>query len=569
MAGTTRTVTGGELVVAALRAMGIRQVFGVPGGQTLAITDAMVGLDDIRFIATRHENAAACAADAVGRLTGRPGVCLATTGPGATNLLTGVGGAFRDSSPLLVLTCNNNLRDVGRDDAQAADHVDIFRTLTKRATFVGDPRSIPQALEEAYIVATTGNPGPVLVDFARSAVEGRVDAAEAGDPGLDPSLLTPPRSLAEARRVDEAARVLTASKAPVFWIGNGVARSGARRAVLELAERLDAPVITTFNSIGAIPSSHPLAFGPKSRMGTALSAAVLMGSDLVVAIGNSLNAVSTGRWSVALPNRIIQIDIDPAQIGRYYGSRTLGLLGDAAAVTEQLTAAVDGGADRAASTARKRRLADLRAEREAWRARRANEPVNSAAIHPSRFVEALRSAAPDDTVLVVDAGNPGVWTHTWEVREAGEYLKPVGFGNMGFALPAAIGAKVVRPAAPVIAVIGDGSMAMTVGDLETLVREALPVCVVVMNDSGYGNIRQEQLMKYGDRTIGVDFADVDFATVARGFGVAGRRVSTDTDLVAAVREVLGSGRPGLVDAVIDPAISVWTYPPFVEHEPEA
>jgi thiamine pyrophosphate-dependent acetolactate synthase large subunit-like protein len=564
-----QTLTGGEIVVEALRAMGIRQVFGVPGGQTLAITDAMIGLDDIRFIATRHENAAACAADAVGRLTGRPGVCLATTGPGATNLLTGVGGAFRDSSPVLVLTCNNNLRDVSRDDAQAADHVDIFRSLTKRATFIADPTSIPQAMEEAYIVATTGNPGPVLVDFARSAVEARVSSSAVRKSGLDESLLGPFRSLAEPTRVESAARALASSLSPVIWVGNGVTRSGARRAALGLADRLGAPVITTFNAIGAVPSSHPLAFGPKSRMGTSLSSAVLRGADLLLAVGNSLNAISTSRWSLTLPDRIVQIDIEPTQVGRYYGAKTLGLVGDATAVLEQLLDALNDLAVDDAATARRSRLVELQAERDAWRSRLASDPSPSGSIAPSHFVDALRVAAPDDTTLVVDAGNPGVWTHAWEVREQGEYLKPVGFGNMGFALGAAIGAKVVRPAAPVIAVIGDGSMAMTVGDLETLVREQLPVCVVVMNDSGYGNIRQEQLMKFGDRTIGVDFGDVNFATVASGFGVDGRRVTSAAELTEAVRDVLASGRPGLVDAVIDPKVSVWTYPPFLEHEPEA
>src|SRR5579864_7337161 len=168
------TVTGGELVVDTLRALGVRRVFGVPGGQTLAITDAMFDRPDIDFVQTRHENAAACMADAVGRLTQQLGVCLATTGPGATNLLTGVGGAFRDSSPVLVLTCNNRVGELGRDDSQAADHVAIFRPLTKWATYVADPLTIPRVLQEAAIRATSGCPGPVLVDFARNAVEAAV-----------------------------------------------------------------------------------------------------------------------------------------------------------------------------------------------------------------------------------------------------------------------------------------------------------------------------------------------------------------------------------------------------------
>jgi acetolactate synthase-1/2/3 large subunit len=566
----TRAPTGGQLVVDALVALGIRHVFGVPGGQTLAITDALIGRDGIRFISTRHENAAACAADAIGRLTDRPGVCLATTGPGATNLLTGVGGAFRDSSPLIVITCNNNLRDLGRDDAQAADHVDIFRSLTKRSMFVGDPTVIPQALEEAYVVATTACPGPVLVDFARNALESTVDPGLVRPAGLDDSLLAPSRSPADPALASRAALELLESHRPVLWVGNGVSRSGATTAVLEIAEHLDAPVITTFNAIGAIPSRHRLAFGPKSRMGTALSAAVLQDADLVVAVGNSLNAVSTSRWSLRLPERIIQIDSDPTKLGRYYAPRTLGLLGDARTVLKQLLTAIGNGSHVAADAAahRRDRLAKLTLERQAWRERLSAIRTTPGTIAPSRFVDVLRDAAPDNTVLVVDAGNPGVWTHAWEVRESGEYLKPVGFGNMGFALGAAIGARLVRPSAPVIAVLGDGSMAMTIGDLETLVREDLPVCVVVMNDSSYGNIRQEQLMKY-DRTIGVDFRDVDFAAAARGFGVDGVRVSSEAELLDAVRSALAGNAPFVVDASIDRDMSVWTYPPFLEHEPEA
>ncbi len=567
---TSAPVTGGRLVVDSLRALGVNFMFGVPGGQTLAITDALVDVDDLRFVTVRHENAAACMADAVGRLTGRPGVCIATTGPGATNLLTGIGGAFRDSSPVLAITCNNNLRDVGRDDAQAADHVEIFRSLTKRAIFVGDPLAIPQAIEEAYLIATSGCPGPVLLDFTRNAIEASLDASLVPARGPHLGFLERQRPPADPDRVAAAAELLAGSRSPVIWLGNGAVRSGAAQAALVLAKRLEAPVITTFNAIGAVPSRHPLAFGPKSRMGTGLSAAVLDGADVVLAVGNSLNAISTNRWSLRLPDTIIQVDSDPEKIGRYYASRTVGVLGDARAVVEQLIGAVASTSSPAPiAEARLARLGELAAERSRWRERLAGSISRPGSIAPDRLVHILREVAPDDTVLVVDAGNPGVWTHLWEVREPGEYLKPVGFGNMGFALPAAIAAKLVRPSAPVLALLGDGSMAMTMGDLETVARESLALCVVVMNDSSYGNIRQEQLMKYGDRTIGVDFGDVDFAAIARACGVDGVRVDNEADLETAVRVALASGRPHVVDAKIDREPSVWTYPPFLDHEPEA
>jgi acetolactate synthase I/II/III large subunit len=559
------SATGGQLVVDALRSFGVHLVFGVPGGQTLAIMDALLEPGDIRFVTMRHEGAAACAADAVGRVTRRPGTCLATTGPGATNLLTGVGGAFRDSSPMIVMTCNNNVLDLGRDDAQAADHVDIFRPLVKRTIYVGDTAAIPQAMEEAYVVATAGSPGPVLVDLARNALESSVDPSQLPRRGLHKGYLASNRPAADETRVAEAATLLAAAKAPVVWLGNGALCSDATDAALILATRLDAPVITTFNGMGGIQSEHRLAFGPKSRMGTSLSAEVLDGADVLLAVGNSLNAVSTNRWRIQLPDTIIQVDIVPEQLGRYYASRTLGLLGDAQTVMTQLAVALSSADDGdEASAVRRARLARLGARRDEWRHQVAQTPSRPGSIAPDRLVRIVREVSPDDTVLVVDAGNPGVWTHLWEVRQAGTYLKPVGFGNMGFALPAAIGVGLAQPASPVLALVGDGSMAMTMAELETVAREGVAPCVVVMNDSSYGNIRQEQSLKYRDRTIGVDFGDVDFAAIARACGVDGVRVDNEASLRRAVASVLASRRPAVIDARIDRERNAWTYGPFVQ-----
>ncbi|HZO97289.1 MAG TPA: thiamine pyrophosphate-binding protein [Gaiellaceae bacterium] len=563
--------TGGELVVDTLRALGVRHVFGIPGGQTLAITDAILDHDDIRFVTTRHEGAAACMADAIGRLTGRVGVCLATTGPGATNLVTGVGGAFRDSSPVLVITCNNRMPDISRDDAQAADHVSIFRPLTKWATLVSDPLTIPRVIHEAAIRATSGCPGPVLVDFARSALEAivPVEAAVAvgypAEAGAHVREVPGQRTLAEPALVERAAEVLAAACRPVIWIGNGVQISGASDAVLELAEALQAPVLTTFNALGAVPTSHPNVFGPLSRMGTNLSRRVMDGCDLVLAVGNSLNAVSTSRWQLDLPDTIVQVDADAATIGVNYPTRTFGLTGDARAVTEQLTQAIaatrtNGGA----AAARARRLAALAVVKEDWWAEADAVDMSESPMLPAALVKVLRQQTPEDAVLVVDAGNPGVWSHLWHVRRPGQYLKPVGFGNMGFALPAAIAAKLIEPERPVVALVGDGALGMTMGELETVTREQVSICIVVMNDLGYGNIRQEELLHYGERLVGVDFVDADYAAVARGFGIAGYCAERADELADAMREILASGGAGLVDARIDPAVNVWTHPLLAE-----
>jgi acetolactate synthase-1/2/3 large subunit len=564
------TVTGGQLVVDTLRAIGVRHVFGVPGGQTLSIMDAIFDQSDMRFVPTRHEGAAACMADAVGRLTHEVGVCLATTGPGATNLLTGVGGALKDSSPVLVITCNNRIGDLGRDDAQAADHVALFRPLTKWATLVADPVSIPRVIHEAAIRATSGCPGPVLLDFARSAVEGTVaydDAKSVGFPAAARShvrRVPDQRPLGDPDVVARSVDLLLEAQRPVLWIGNGAQLSGAKAAVLSLAEALDLPIITTFNALGAVETDHPNVFGPLSRMGTTLGREVLEGSDLVVAIGNSMNAVSTSRWRQKLPDTIVQIDIDAATLGVNYPTRTVGIVGDARSVVSQIAAGIEAAAGRTTmSGSRSTRLRDLAKAKSDWWARVDDVDMLASPMPPTALVKALRQETPDDGILVVDAGNPGVWTHLWRVRRTEAYLKPVGFGNMGFGLPAAIATKLYAGDRPVVALIGDGSLGMTMGELETVVRERLAICIVVMNDVGYGNIRQEALVQYGQRLVGVDFSDTDYAATARGFGITSHRAESAAELASAMKAVLSSGGPGLIDARIDASMNAWTHPLLV------
>lgn len=378
-----KQVTGGQVVVDTLRALGIREIFGVPGGQTLAITDAVLDTEEIRFVTARHEGAAASMADAVGRVSSRPGVCLATTGPGATNMLTGIGGAYRDSSPVLAITCNNRLADLDRDDAQAADHVAIFRPLVKWAKLVADARAIEQVLEEAYIRATTGCPGPVLVDFARDVLEDPI--ATPHDPRENlcaVAKMAQGRVPGDPRRLERAAELLRAAKAPALWVGNGVKLSRASQEALDLARELDMPVITTFNGMGAVPTTEPIVFGALTRMGTELSSRVLAGADVLLAVGNSLNAISTGRWSMDLPETIVQVDIEPSNIGRYYAGRTHSVLGDAKAAMGALLDSLRGGeVDEDAAAARRSRLTELtgaRDRRSAARPRPSPHPPCSA-----------------------------------------------------------------------------------------------------------------------------------------------------------------------------------------------
>ena len=562
----TTPKTGGQLVVDMLVSLGVRQVFGVVGGQTLAITDAIIDTPGIEFVHTRHENAAAVMMDAYGRLTGEPAACISTTGPGATNLLTGVGGAFRDSSPGFVITCNNNGENIHKDDAQNADHVELFKPLVKFSRLVAHASSIKQAMEEAYVNAMAGNPGPVHLDFARDTIENTIS-----DPPAVPAV-HPARSWVTQRPAPNEAVVATAAERllaadrPVIWLGNGGNRGRAATAVLALAEALNIPVVTTFNGIGAVPTTHPLVFGAVSRMGTTISTRVLEEADLVLALGNSLNAVSTTRWRRVLPE-VIQVDIDPAMIGRYYGEITTGVVSDITSFATALTSAIG---DRATDERERRQswISDLqKSKTEWWEATSVAPGDHMAPLSPADVVRALRDVAPEDTLLIPDAGNPGVWSFLWDVTQPNTYIKPVGFGNMGFALPSAIAAATIDRERPVLALIGDGSLGMSAGELETLARMGGRVCIVVLNDSSYGNIRQEQELHFNGRTIGVDFHEVDFGMVARGMGVAGEVVPDLATLVKRVGEVLRGDSPALLDVPLDRSVNAWTYPAFMPYEP--
>jgi acetolactate synthase I/II/III large subunit len=549
-------VTGGELLVACLRRAGVRWIYGIPGGQTLAILDALYARSDVQFITTRHEGAAACMADAYGRLTGSVGVCLATTGPGATNLLTGIGGAYKDSSPVLVLVASNRVQHLGRDDAQAADHVAIFQPLTKGCAAVYHSADIVPKLQWALTLATSGCPGPVLLDFARDVLESEADSGALR--GFRPLAAARPSPPADA--IAQIISSIVQAERPVFWVGNGVklARAGSR--LLAAAERLGVACVTTYNGIGALPTDHHLCFGTASRMGTGLGIYAVTESDCLVAIGNSLNAVSTGRWTMQLPDKILQIDVDAGILGRNYPA-SIGAVSDAGAALSAIAEAVAVSTAAAARDQHAGWISHLDAVRARWRARVAQDEVHGAPIRPQMLMRLLSEVLPRDATLLVDAGNPGLWSFLLKIGAQTTYMKPVGFGNMGFALPASIAVKLEQPDRPVFCLIGDGSLGMTLAELETAVRERVAFVVVVMNDGGYGNIRQEQVQRYGDRLIGVDFGNVDYAAVARAFGVEAERVTSSHEVLPALDRALRSAGPYLVDVPIA-LDDVRSYPPF-------
>jgi acetolactate synthase-1/2/3 large subunit len=542
-------------VVDSLVREGVDVVFGIPGGHTLALTDAMYGRTDIRFVVTRHENGAACAADGYARVSGRPGVCLATSGPGATNLLTGVGGALRDSSPMIVLTCNNQRKDIGFGDVQDADHEAIFAPLVKWSVTVNDVRAVPRVMREAFRRALSGNPGPVHVDFPREVLGEPLEA----DTLVPPERYRPTTPVAPAPELVAAAAVrLLAAERPVLWLGAGVQRAGGGAAALALAETLGVPVVTTFNAFGVVPTRHPLVLGTRSRMGIALTQRVLEAADLVVAVGNSLDAVSTSRWLLQLP-ALVHVDVDPLVLGRHYPFE-IGIVADARRTLEALTA--EAAARRPAHERWEPWRSTLARWQAEWRAALYRpEWDDQAPIKPQTIMRALSDVLTADTTLCADASNPGIWSLMLDVPAGLRYMRPVNFGNMGFAVPAAIGAALAEPARRTIALLGDGSLGMSLGELETAVRTGIRLAIVLMNNQVLGNIRQEQLYKFKEpRYIGVEFGPVDFAAVMRACGGAGERVEHPRELPAALRRAVSSPIPYLLDIGTDPDESVWTHP---------
>jgi acetolactate synthase-1/2/3 large subunit len=446
---------------------------------------------------------------------------------------------------------------MNRDDAQSANHVAIFQTMTKKSTLVVEPGAVPAAMREAFRVALSGCPGPVHIDFAREVLDAGRCEISALQPSGYRSLAGPAGCEASIKRAIE---VLQASHRPAIWAGRGALLSGAGPEIVAFAENLRAPVVTTYNGISCVPSDHPLAFGPRSRHGTRLSNKVLREADAVLVVGNSLNGISTDRWSMSLPKALIQIDIEPERIGRDYPSR-IGIVGDARQVLSRMNSLCADRTPNAESVVRDEWLASLTKSRNEWLTSISGpEFAKHRPVKPQYVMAALRRSLPRDAIFAFDAGNPGIWSHLMPFYEPRTYMKPVGFGNMGFGLPAAIAAKLAMPHRTVVAVVGDGSLGMCLTELETAVRLGVQVTVIVLNDSGYGNIRQEQFVKFGPRYTGVDFGDIHYAEAAKALGADGVRVSSPEELVSALEHAKTSSGTFLIDVQIDTQDNVWLSP---------
>lgn len=543
--------TGGQLAVKLMEEFGVKVAFGIPGGQTLSVNNAMYD-STIRFVHTRHENGAAVAADGYGRLTGEPGVCLATTGPGATNLITGLGGALRDSSPVIALVFQNKLPDAGRGDAQESDHELLFGSICKKYIPVRDISSLAWSMREAYRVAKTGRPGPVVVDFYRDVVENQKAPYIPMDPA-DYCYATD--CVALPASIQAAAAEIKKAKKPCLWVGNGVKLAHAEEEIKELSLLLAAPIVTTYNAMAAVESSFENLVGPRTRHGSEISKAALEESDCVITVGSTLTAISTNRWDLKIHN-MIQFDIIPENIGRHYPAK-VGVVGDAKAGLRSLLDTLKADGYQADPSYRN----DIFARKAKWAENVFSGPiadVNATPVPPIALHMELSKCLKENSIFVVDAGNPGAWTHITDFPAGTTYMKPVNYGNMGFALGAALGCKEAAPDREVIALLGDGSLGMTLGELETISREKLHVIVILVNDDAYGNIKQEEKFKTGtENYIGVEFPSIDYVKVAEALGYNGTIVRKASEIPQAMEAARASDKPFMVEVKLDGSYTVW------------
>jgi len=528
--------TGAEALVAALAAEGVEVIFGIPGVHSLPIYDVLYGNPSIRHIGVRHEQAAAFMADGYARSTGRVGVCLTTTGPGAANTVAALAESYSSSSPVLEVTTQIAYSMLDRDKGvlhDTRDQLGMFRAVTgwnKRVEFIED---IPGTVHEAFSRLRNGRARPIEIEIPFDLL------AEEGE-----SVIPPPaevvRPQAAKADINAAVEALAASQAPVIWAGGGIVAAGAADVVLELAELLGAPVITTYKGKGVIPEDHPLSLGnwSTSSEGRDMLQGLLDGADMTLAVGTRFSAVSTGEWSISLPQPLVHVDIDAAEIGKNYPAE-VGVVADArSALEEVLRRLKERGVTAGAS-----RVEEVAALRDAVR-----EIV--AASQSERFgvLEVLQSILPRDAILVWDMTIIAyLAARHFRSYQPRTFLHPAGFATLGYAFPAALGARVAWPERPVVAICGDGGFIMGCQELATAVEHEINLPVLVFNDGGYGVLRTVQDFQYEERRIGVDLHTPDFVTLAKAFGAGGVKVTEVEELAPALEKALGADGPTVIE----------------------
>ncbi|MEP7016597.1 MAG: acetolactate synthase large subunit [Actinomycetota bacterium] len=558
-------VTGAQSLVMALEALGVDTVFGIPGGAILPAYDPLLDSTKVRHILVRHEQGAGHAAEGYASASGKVGVCMATSGPGATNLVTPIADAYMDSVPIVAITGQVTSRSIGTDAFQEADIRGITMPITKHNYLITDADAIPRAIAEAFHIAGTGRPGPVLVDISKDALMAMTTFV------WPPKLDLPgyrPVAKPHGKQIREAARLIGEARRPVLYVGGGVIRSGASEVLRELVDLTQIPVVTTLMARGAVPDSHPLHLGMPGMHGSVAAVTALQKSDLLIALGARFDDRVTGQLSTFAPDaKVIHADIDPAEISKNRVA-DVPIVGDCKDVISDLVAALDGGPDAAQP-----------GDYELWRAQvaewKATFPLGysapeDGALSPQYVIERIGAISGPGSVFVAGVGQHQMWAAQFiQYERPHSWINSGGLGTMGFAVPAAMGAKVAQPERTVWAIDGDGCFQMTNQELATCVINKIPIKVAIINNSSLGMVRQWQTLFYNERYSNTDLHTShqqvrvpDFVKLADAYGCIGLRCDSPADVDSTIKKAMEiNDLPVVVDFVVHRDAMVWPMVP--------
>lgn len=543
-------ITGAQALIAALEREGVDVLFGIPGGAILPAYDPLLD-GSMRHVLARHEQGAGHMAEGYAQASGRVGVVMVTSGPGATNLITPLQNALMDSTPIVAITGQVSSAAIGTDAFQEAYTTGLAMHCTKHSYLVTDPDDIVRVIHEAFHVAGTGRPGPVLVDLPKDVLNG---LTELGDP--QPVVMEGynPTTEGNGRQVRAAIELLEQADRPVLFVGGGVIKAGGSRELLAFAEAANAPVVTTLMARGAFPDQHHLALGMSGMHGSYTATTAIQRSDLLFNIGARFDDRVTGDPATFAPEaKVVHIDIDPAEISKVRHA-DVPIVGDARVVLGQLLATLDKQRGEAAPPAR----IDWFETIQDWQQRYplAYDQDPQGPIKVQYFIDQLYDATGGDAVVVAGVGQHQMWvSQFWQFTEPRSWINSGGLGTMGFAVPAAIGAKMARPDDLVFALDGDGCFQMTCQELITAATEHIPIKIAVFNNHGHGMVRQWQQLFYGGRFSATDLGNVapDYPALAEAMGCVGLRAEKPSEVGPVIDKALAiDDRPVVIEVVVDP-----------------
>ena len=542
-------LTGAQILIKSLIEEKVEVIFGIPGGSVLPIFDCLYDCRDIRFILTRHEQAAAHAADGYARVTGKVGVCIATSGPGATNLVTGIATANMDSIPIVAITGQVKTHLIGNDAFQEADVTGITRPITKHNYLVKDVRDLARIVKEAFHIASTGRPGPVLIDLP---VDVTLQETEFEYPervnirGYNPTYIGHPG------QIKRAAKAISESKRPVIYSGGGVILSNAEKELRELAENNAIPVTTTLLGLGGFPETHPLSLEMLGMHGTAYANYAIMDSDLIIAIGARFDDRVTGKIDEFAPEaKIIHIDIDPSAISKNIPV-DIPIVGDCKNVLKELNKRIKKRPD----------TSSWLKQIETWKKSYPLTYKKDNKLRPQYIMEEIYKITGGDAIICTEVGQNQMWAaQFFKYTKPRTFISSGGLGTMGYGFPASIGAQVGCPEKIVFDIGGDGSIQMNIQELSTVANNKLPVNIVIFNNAYLGMVRQWQELFYKRRYSQTHLQNPDFAKVAESYGVKGIKVTKKEQVKDALKEAIETAGPVVLDFHIEEEENVFPMVP--------